>query len=112
MRADELIGLPNEICLGFVRIATNPRLGTAAVPLEAAASVVRTWMSLPQARILLPGEDHVVKVLELMAETMGSGALASDASLAVHAIHNRATLCTNDTDFARFRGLVWRNPLA
>ena len=111
MAADELIGLPNEICLGFVRIATHPRLGAGAVPMEAASSVVRAWMALPQTRVLLPREDHVSKVLELMAETMGSGALFSDASLAVHAIRNRATLCTNDTDFARFRGLDWRNPL-
>ena len=79
--------------------------------MQAAAGVVRTWMTLPQARILLPGEDHAGKVLELMAETMGSGALVSDASLAVHAIQNRATLCKNDSDFARFRGLVWHNPL-
>lgn len=43
---------------------------------------------------------------------MGSGALVSDASLAVHAFENRATLCTNDADFARFKGLIWHNPLA
>ena len=28
--ASELIVLPNEICLGFIRIATQPRLGRAA----------------------------------------------------------------------------------
>ena len=38
-------------------------------------------------------------------------ALTSDASLAVHAMENRATLCSNDGDFARFPGLDWKNPL-
>jgi predicted nucleic acid-binding protein len=39
------------------------------------------------------------------------GALTSDASLAVHAMENLATLCINDSDFARFPGLDWKNPL-
>ena len=35
----ELIGLPHEVSLGFVRIATNPRLGASAVTLAAAQAV-------------------------------------------------------------------------
>jgi predicted nucleic acid-binding protein len=31
--------------------------------------------------------------------------------LAAHAMENRATLFTNDADFARFTGLAWENPL-
>jgi len=112
MGADELIGLPQEVCLGFVRIATNPRLGKARVPLASAAGVVEFWLSLPNTRVLLPKEDHFKQTMQILAETMGSGALVSDASLAVHAMENRATLCTNDADFARFKGLIWHNPLA
>jgi len=112
MGGDELIGLPHEICLGFVRIATNPRMGETAVALAPAVRVVQSWLTLPQARVLLPMEDHFARTMDLLAETMGSGTLVSDASLAVYAMHNRATLCTNDTDFARFKGLVWYNPLA
>lgn len=39
-----------------------------------------------------------------MERSQCSGALASDASLAVYAIVNRAILCSNDADFARFPG--------
>lgn len=109
---EELIGLPNEICLGFVRIATNSKLGPAAVPLAKAAAVVQQWLDLPQARILLPGPGHFKQVMDLMAGAMGSGALVSDASLAAYAIQSRATLCSNDADFSRFPGLSWKNPLA
>jgi uncharacterized protein len=109
---DELIGLPNEICLGFVRIATNARLGAAAVPLAKAVAVVQQWIDLPQTRILLPGPGHFNQVMDLMTRAMGSGALVSDATLAAYAIQNRATLHSNDADFSRFPGLLWKNPLA
>jgi predicted nucleic acid-binding protein len=107
----EIIGLPHEIALGFVRIATHPRLGSAVVPVETAKRVVLGWFEQPGVRFLLPKEDHASKVLDLMQRAGVSGALTSDASLAVHAIEYRATLCTNDSDFARFSDLNWKNPL-
>ncbi len=111
MNGDELIGLPNEVSLGFVRIATNPRLGSAAVPLNSARQVVEAWLNLPNARVLTPPADHFAKVMNLVAQTMGSGALVSDAVLASYSIENRAVLHTNDADFSRFPALNWRNPL-
>lgn len=112
MTGEELIGLPNEICLGFVRIATHTRLGPAAVPLAKARAVVDGWLALPNARSLAPSADHFQRVMRLLEACRGAGALVSDASLAAHAIHHRATLCSNDSDFARFIGLDWHNPLA
>jgi toxin-antitoxin system PIN domain toxin len=112
LNGDELIGLPNEVCLGFVRIATHARLGAAAVPLSKAAAVVQQWIDLPQVRILLPGPGHFKQVMDLMTGAMGSGALVPDAALAAYAIQNRATLHSNDADFSRFAGLSWKNPLA
>jgi len=106
-----LIGLPHEITLGFIRIATHPKLGEAAVPLERAQQTVSSWLKCPQVRILLPGPDHTEKVLKLMRGCQASGALMSDASLAVYAMENRATLFTNDADFSRFAELDWKNPL-
>lgn len=107
----ELIGLPHEVTLGFVRIATNPRLGACAVSLAVARVVVNSWMNAPSTRVLLPKVDHVIQICELMEQCQCSGALASDASLAVYAIQNRAMLCSNDADFARFPDLEWTNPL-
>ena len=107
----ELIGLPHEVTLGFVRIATNPRLGASAVSLAVARDVLNTWMEAPPIRVLLPKETHVMQVCKLMEQCKCSGALTSDASLAVYAIENRALLCSNDADFARFPGLEWANPL-
>ena len=111
MNGDELIGIPLEIAFGFVRIATHPRLGAARVPLINARQVVEGWMDLPQVRPLVPGAVHFNRVMELMTAAMAAGPVLSDAILAAYAIEHRATLFTNDSDFARFPGLIWQNPL-
>jgi hypothetical protein len=38
--------------------------------------------------------------------------LVSDAHPAALAVEHNCVLASTDTDFARFRGLKWRNPLA
>lgn len=111
MNGEELIGLPFEVAFGFIRVATNPRLGLAKVPLADARRVVESWLNLPQARVLSPSALHFARVMDLMAAAMAAGPILSDAILAAYAIEHRATLFTNDGDFARFPGLKWENPL-
>ncbi len=111
MNGDELIGLPFEVTFGFIRVATNPRLGLAKVALADARRVVESWLNLPQARVLNPGALHFARVMDLMAAAMAAGPILSDAILAAYAIEHRATLFTNDGDFARFPVLKWENPL-
>lgn len=111
VNAEELVALPHEVLFGFVRIATNPRLGSAAIDLEQARAVVESWTQLPQTRILTPTAGHFSRVMSLMEQAGSRGSVLSDAILASYAIEHRACLCTNDTDFARFPELYWRNPL-
>jgi toxin-antitoxin system PIN domain toxin len=111
INGDELIGLPFEVAYGFIRIATNTRLGVARVPLKDARRVVEEWLQLPQVRTLSPSVQHFTRVMELMTVTMAAAPILSDAVLAAYAIENRARLFTNDSDFARFPGLDWENPL-
>lgn len=111
MNDEELIGLPFEVAFGFIRIATNPRLGAARVALEDARSLVESWLDLPQLRTLTPTALHFSRAMDLMKAAMAAGPLLSDAILAAYAIEHRATLFTNDGDFARFPGLKWENPL-
>jgi toxin-antitoxin system PIN domain toxin len=111
MNGDELIGLPLEVAFGFIRVATNPRLGAARVGLADARRVVEDWLGLPQTRVLTPGATHFSRVMDLMAAAMAAGPVLSDAILAAYAMEHRARLFTNDGDFARFPGLQWENPL-
>jgi toxin-antitoxin system PIN domain toxin len=111
VNGDELIGMPYEVAFGFIRIATNPRLGAAQVTLADARVLVESWLQLPQMRTLTPSAIHFAKVMDLMKSAMAVGPVLSDAILAAYAIEHRAKLFTNDGDFARFPGLDWANPL-
>lgn len=111
INGDELIGLPNEVAFGFIRIATHPSLGPARLPLEGARRVVEEWLALPVTRLLLPDAQHFRRVMDLMKCASASGPVLSDAILAAYAVEHRARLCSNDSDFARFPGLDWENPL-
>lgn len=46
MNGEELIGLPFEVTFGFIRVATNPRLGSAKVSLADARRVVQSAGSI------------------------------------------------------------------
>lgn len=111
VNGEDLIGIPPEISLGFVRLATHSRLGPASVSLGVAKSVVESWLELPNVRPLIPDSEHFRRVIRLLESTTGRGSQVTDASLASYAIANGATLCSDDGDFARFPGLRWVNPL-
>jgi predicted nucleic acid-binding protein len=48
----------------------------------------------------------------LIADNRVRSDLVHHAHLAARAIEHGLTLCSADSDFARFRGLRWMNPLA
>jgi len=55
---------------------------------------------------------HEVESLEV-EELVGTGGnLTTDVQLAAYAFEYDADMFSNDTDFARFPGLRWHNPLS
>jgi toxin-antitoxin system PIN domain toxin len=72
---------------------------------------VNAWLEQPNARMLLPGPRHIEIAFRLLRDLGAAGNLTTDAQLAAFAIEHNATLYSNDTDFARFSGLRWNNPL-
>lgn len=109
---DENVGLAWIVILGFVRIATNPRIMSAPLTLAQALAIVGGWLAQPGIRVVEPTDRHWRILEELLAETGAAGNLTSDAHLAALAIEHGATLCSADRDFARFERLRWHNPLA
>jgi uncharacterized protein len=107
----ENVGLSWLAVLGFVRLTCNRIV--LARPLDPASSIrlARSWFQSPSVALLNPGPRHL-EILEglLRASGMGGGAV-TDAHFAALAIENQAELHSNDTDFGRFPGLRWRNPL-
>lgn len=107
----ETVGFAWLVVLGFVRISTNPAAFEEPLEAEKALAIVGGWLSTPVASVLEPTEGHLARIGSLLEPLGAAGNLTSDAHLAALAIEHGAELCSADTDFARFAGLRWTNPL-
>lgn len=107
----DTVGLAWSVILAFLRLTTRPGILSRPMPAEAALDYVDEWLTLPAVEIVLPGERHwpVFRNLLTVAGTVGN--LTSDAHLAALAIERGATVFSTDSDFARFPGLRYVNPL-
>ena len=106
------VGLPWAVLLGFIRIMTSRRILIDPMPMDEAIGHVRSWMAQPQTEVVHPGPQHLDLVGRLAAGSAATGELTTDLHLAALAIEYQAELHSNDTDFRRFPGLRWFNPLA
>jgi uncharacterized protein len=76
-----------------------------------AAGIVQSWLDRPQVQVVQAGDVHAGILFRLLNELGTAASLTTDAHLAALAIEYQAVLHTTDTDFARFPGLRWKNPL-
>lgn len=111
MTGNDEIGLPTVVLFGFVRICTHPRIFQNPLTVVEATDRVESWLARPQVRIIEPATQHVREVLALLRKTGTAGNLTTDAQIAVLARQEKAVLHSNDTDFLRFPGIRWHNPL-
>jgi toxin-antitoxin system PIN domain toxin len=107
----EPVGLIPVVIFGFVRIATHGRVFQQPMTPVEAGGHIRSWLAQPCSQLLEPRAEHVGQVLQLLEEIGSAGNLVTDAQIAAFAIENDAVLHTADTDFLRFTGLRWFNPL-
>ena len=112
LSGQETVGFPWDVLLAFLRLTTRPGLFRQPLSVDKAFDLVASWLDRPSATVVQPGPRHLAVFRELLLPLGSRGNVASDAHLAAMAIENRAELCSSDTDFARFSGLKWRNPLA
>jgi uncharacterized protein len=112
LNGDEQLLLPAVSIFGFTRIATNPRIFASPLSVEQALSAVELWLGQPHVHFLAPGSRHLEIAFQLLRRLGAARNLTTDVQLAAHAIENQAVLCSNDSDFARFEGLRWVNPLS
>ena len=112
MSGTETVAFPWHSLLGFLRIATNPRIFATPMPSSTAFSILESWLSQPNATIAHPTHRHLTVLRDLLSPIGVAGDLTPDAHLAALAIEHDATLHSSDSDFARFAGLRWVNPLA
>lgn len=111
VNGDELIGLPWIVLLGFLRLATNPRIFPRPLEPFAALEKIDSWLALASVRVVREKDDHWDTLRKLIVAAGTAGNLTTDAHLAALAISHDAILCSSDLDFGRFKGLRWENPM-
>lgn len=106
------VGLPWMSLAAFLRISTNPRASDRPLSPADAWGFVTDWLSCEVAWVPGPTDRHAEVLGSLITTYHLRGNLITDAQLAALAIEHGLTLCSADTDFARFTELTWHNPLS
>jgi len=112
LNAARRVGFPWPVLSAFVRISTNPRISERHLSPAKAWGYVEDWLATEVAWIPNPTPRHAEVFGELIVSYQLRGNLVSDAHLAALALEHGLTVCSADTDFARFQEVAWVNPLA
>jgi hypothetical protein len=108
---EDSVGLAWIVLLGFLRLATNSRVFPRPLAPDIAAAKLDGWLALDNVRVVREKDDHWETLKALVRDAGTAGNLTTDAHLAALALSHDAVLVSCDTDFARFKGLRWENPL-
>ena len=111
LHGTESVGIPWAVATGFVRVISIPGVMSSSVSPASAADSVADWFGHNHITPINPGDGHM-RLFQENLTVAGSGTkLVTDAHIAALAMEHDAELHTNDSDFARFPGLRWQNPL-
>lgn len=105
------VGLCWLVLVAFIRIGTNARIHRRPLTLKEAVARVQSWLDQPCVRLVEPTEKHWEILQKMLRAGNATANLVSDAHLAALAVEHNCVLHSTDTDFARFHGLKWKNPI-
>lgn len=95
----------------FVRISTHSRASERPLTPPQAWEHVVEWLATDNAWVPNPTERHAEVLGGLITKYDLRGNLVTDAQVAALAIEHGLTVCSADTDFARFEEIRWLDPL-
>ena len=99
------------VLLAFARLSTHPQVFARPLSADQAFDMIGRWLGQPCAVIVHPGDRHTEVMRQLLRPFGTAGNLVNDAHLAALAIEHGAELNSCDSDFSRFPGVRWINPL-
>jgi predicted nucleic acid-binding protein len=92
-------------------VSSHPRAYDRPLSPEQAWRQVEDWLAAPASWIPEPTHAHADVLGALVRRYDLRGNVVSGAHLAAMAIEHGLTLCSADTDFARFSELRWVDPV-
>ncbi len=114
---DKALSGSDPVCLcwpviaAFIRIGTNRRVFERPLSLLQAIARVQSWLDQPCTRIVRPTQRHWQVFSELLVDARATANLVTDARIAALAIEHGCRIVSTDSDFSRFRGVKWYDPL-
>lgn len=108
--SEEIVALPWQTLLAFIRISTNSRATKMPLDSAEACKIVGSWLDQVNVNVIGAGEQFWDLLKDQILEAQVTGPLVTDAALAALALEHGATLCSVDRDFRRFRGLKLIDP--
>lgn len=104
------VALPWQTIGAFVRITTHPRVSEHPLAGAEAWSFVERWLAA-EVTWIPAATARTASILGSLVRTHGlTGNAVPDAQLAALAIEHGLTVCSADTDFARFGEVRWEDP--
>ena len=70
LNGDESVGLPWIVLSGFLRVATNPRVFPAPMPVDRALAKVETWICAETVSVIVEKPAHWRVLRDLLPRTM------------------------------------------
>jgi hypothetical protein len=111
LNGEETLALSWVVVLAVLRLTTNSKLFPTALSVDEALAVVQAWLDHPRVHLIEPGPEHWSTLSNLLKQVGRAGNLTPDAHLAALAIEHKGEVHSCDSDFRRFPGLRFRNPL-
>ena len=108
----EPVGIPWVVVLAFVRLMTHTTLSENPMTVDQSRRAVDSWLELEHVRLLSTEPTTLKRFFGLLDQAGMGGNLSTDAMIAALAQEHGGRLYSNDSDFNRFAGLTWSNPLA
>ena len=105
------VGLPWQALTRFARVGTDPRALELPLTPDEAITCVEAWLAALAAWIPRPTDANADVSGSLVRRHGVTSDLVSDARLVALALEHGLTMCSADTDFARFPEIAWLNPL-
>lgn len=106
------VGLPWSSLGAFLRISTSPRATQRPLRPAEAWQLVAEWLDCDVAWIPGPTARHRDVLGSLVLRYDLRANMIADAQVAALAVEHGLTVCSADTDFARFGEIQWFNPVA
>ena len=112
-RDPDILCLTWPVIMGYLRMATHPRLFDRPMAPRAALENIAALTRLPRCRVVTEPDAFLTIYRDVASEVAPRGNLVPDAHLAALArAHGVRTIYTHDRDYRRFPFLKVVDPLA